>query len=79
MHLIFYYFVVDDLPDNYDDVVIVRQFSNDKTGVGFELHPSRLEYFYLVFLQIIVANKVCRLFVHVINNTHVYIRGCSGV
>ncbi len=42
MHFIFHYFVVDDLPENYDDVITVPQFSNDKAGVGFKLYTSLL-------------------------------------
>ncbi len=53
MHLFFILFVVDDVPENYDDVVIIRQFSNDKAGVGFCLHRSRLEQFFVfIFLFI---------------------------
>lgn len=46
MCLIFHYFVLDDSPENYDDVVIVRQFSNDKTGVLHILHPSTTFFFF---------------------------------
>ncbi len=39
----FSFLFVHDLPENYDDVIIIRQFSNDKAGEGFNLHSYRLE------------------------------------
>ncbi len=50
----YYYFIflVDNVQENYDDVVIIRQFSNDKAGVGFNLQPSRLEQGFLFFFKL---------------------------
>ncbi len=37
-------FVIDDLPQNYDDVVIVPQFCNDNPGGGVKFHPSTYKH-----------------------------------
>ncbi len=37
----FLFFVVDDLSGYYDDVIIVQQISNDKTGMNFKIIPYR--------------------------------------
>ncbi len=52
-------FVIDDLPQNYDDVVIVPQFCNDNPGGGVKFHPSTYKhdiFFYSYFIQIIVVH-----------------------
>ncbi len=50
-HILFFFiFVAGDISESYDDVVIIRQLSNNKAGVSFLFNTFIFKYRYSVFL-----------------------------